>query len=65
MSAEAAIYNFDMASFYSKFERDIRLGQYDTGSISGGIAPLLGLQPGGSHLCHGVRGVPLAGQPLL
>lgn len=38
MSAEAAIYNFDMASFYSKFQRDIRLAQYDTGSISG-VAP--------------------------
>ena len=32
-------FNFDMASFYSKFERDIRLGQYDTGSISGVSPP--------------------------
>lgn len=45
MSAEAAIYNFDMASFYSKFERDIRLGQYDTGSISGVSPPYWDCNP--------------------
>ena len=35
LSAEAAVYNFDMAQFYSKFERDIRESQLDTGSVAG------------------------------
>ncbi|MDR2374155.1 MAG: glycoside hydrolase family 78 protein [Bifidobacteriaceae bacterium] len=39
LSAEAAIFNFDMAAFYSKFQRDIRLAQYDSGSVSGVCPP--------------------------
>ncbi len=35
LSAEAAVYNFDMAKFYSKFERDIRESQKETGSVAG------------------------------
>ena len=35
LSAEAAVYNFDMAQFYSKFEGDIRESQLDTGSVAG------------------------------
>ncbi len=35
LSAEAAVYNFDMASFYSKFEGDIRESQLDSGSVAG------------------------------
>lgn len=35
LSAEAAVYNFDMAQFYSKFEGDIRDSQLDTGSVAG------------------------------
>jgi len=45
LSAEAAIYNFDMASFYTKFERDIRLAQYDSGSISGVSPPYWDCNP--------------------
>lgn len=35
LSAEAAVYNFDMAKFYGKFERDIRESQKETGSVAG------------------------------
>ena len=35
LSAEAAVYNFDMAQFYSKFEGDIRESQLETGSVAG------------------------------
>ncbi len=35
LSAEAAIYNFDMASFYSKFHADIRESQLESGSVAG------------------------------
>jgi alpha-L-rhamnosidase len=35
LSAEAAIYNFDMAAFYSKFEADIRESQLESGSVAG------------------------------
>ncbi|MDO4273849.1 MAG: family 78 glycoside hydrolase catalytic domain [Eubacteriales bacterium] len=35
LSAEAAVYNFDMASFYSKFEGDIRDSQLENGSVAG------------------------------
>lgn len=35
LSAEAAVYNFDMAQFYSKFEADIRESQLETGSVAG------------------------------
>ena len=35
LSAEAAIYNFDMASFYTKFEADIRESQLESGSVAG------------------------------
>lgn len=35
MSAEAAAFNFDMASFYSKFEADIRESQLESGSVAG------------------------------
>ena len=35
LSAEAAVYNFDMASFYTKFEADIRESQLETGSVAG------------------------------
>lgn len=45
MTAEAAIYNFDMASFYTKFEQDIRLAQYDSGSISGVSPPYWDCNP--------------------
>lgn len=35
LSAEAAVYNFDMAQFYSKFEEDIKESQLETGSVAG------------------------------
>lgn len=35
LSAEAAVYNFDMAGFYTKFAADIRESQLDTGSVAG------------------------------
>lgn len=35
LSAEAAIFNFDMAGFYSKFTADIRESQLETGSVAG------------------------------
>lgn len=35
LSAEAAIYNFDMAGFYTKFEADIRESQLESGSVAG------------------------------
>lgn len=35
LSAEAAVYNFDMAAFYSKFEGDIRESQLENGSVAG------------------------------
>lgn len=35
LSAEAAVYNFDMAAFYNKFEGDIRESQLENGSVAG------------------------------
>ena len=35
LSSEAAVYNFDMAAFYSKFEADIRESQLSSGSVAG------------------------------
>jgi len=35
LSAEAAVYNFDMAAFYSKFAGDIRQSQLESGSVAG------------------------------
>lgn len=35
LSAEAAVYNFDMSQFYSKFAADIRESQLETGSVAG------------------------------
>ncbi|HDT14396.1 MAG TPA: alpha-L-rhamnosidase [Candidatus Aminicenantes bacterium] len=38
LSAEEAVYNFDMAAFYAKFLEDIRLAQREDGSLSD-VAP--------------------------
>jgi alpha-L-rhamnosidase len=35
LSAEAAVFNFDMAGFYTKFAADIRESQLETGSVAG------------------------------
>lgn len=45
MSAEAAAYNFDMASFYSKFEGDIRGSQLESGSVAGVSPPYWSCYP--------------------
>ena len=45
LSAEAAIFNFDMATFYSKFSGDIRGSQLDTGSVAGVSPPYWSCYP--------------------
>jgi len=42
LAAEAAMVNFDMAAFYTKFLRDIRLSQREEGSIPDSVPPYLG-----------------------
>lgn len=41
LSAEEAVFNFDMAAFYSKFLEDIRLAQKDDGSLPDVVPPYL------------------------
>lgn len=45
LSAEAAVYNFDMASFYTKFEADIRESQLESGSVAGVSPPYWSCYP--------------------
>lgn len=45
LSAEAAAYNFDMASFYTKFEADIRESQLESGSVAGVSPPYWSCYP--------------------
>jgi len=42
LSAEEAIFNFDMASFYTKYLRDIRNAQRKNGSLPDTVPPYLG-----------------------
>ncbi len=42
LSAEEAIFNFDMAAFYGKFLEDIRLAQREDGSLPDTVPPYLG-----------------------
>ncbi|MBM4160147.1 MAG: alpha-L-rhamnosidase [Ignavibacteria bacterium] len=42
LAAEAAIFNFDMAAFYTKFLRDIQLAQRNDGSLPDTVPPYLG-----------------------
>ena len=41
LSAEEAVFNFDMAAFYSKFLEDIRLAQKEDGSLPDVVPPYL------------------------
>jgi alpha-L-rhamnosidase len=41
LSAEEALYNFDMAAFYGKFLEDIRLAQKEDGSLPDVVPPYL------------------------
>jgi alpha-L-rhamnosidase len=41
LSAEEAVYNFDMAAFYAKFLDDIRLSQKEDGSLPDVVPPYL------------------------
>jgi alpha-L-rhamnosidase len=41
LSAEEAVYNFDMAAFYAKFLDDIRLAQKEDGSLPDVVPPYL------------------------
>jgi alpha-L-rhamnosidase len=41
LSAEEAIFNFDMAAFYSQFLEDIRLAQKEDGSLPDAVPPYL------------------------
>ena len=45
LSAEEAIYNFDMAAFYAKYLRDISDAQKEDGSLSDVIPPYWSLYP--------------------
>ncbi len=45
LSAEEAIYNFDMAAFYTKWIRDIRFSQRDDGSVPDVVPPYWNLYP--------------------
>lgn len=42
LAAEQAIFNFDMAAFYSKFARDMQLSQLENGSLPDTVPPYLG-----------------------
>jgi len=42
LSAEEAIFNFDLAAFYSKFLDDIRLAQKEDGSLPDTVPPYIG-----------------------
>lgn len=42
LAAEQAIFNFDMAAFYSKFARDIQLSQLENGSLPDTVPAYLG-----------------------
>jgi alpha-L-rhamnosidase len=41
LAAEAAVLNFDMAAFYSKFLEDIRLSQKEDGSLPDAVPPYI------------------------
>jgi len=41
LSAEEAVYNFDMSGFYAKFLEDIRLAQKDDGSLPDVVPPYI------------------------
>jgi len=45
LSAEEAILNFDMARFYTKYLRDIKISQRDDGSISDVVPPYWPIYP--------------------
>ncbi len=45
LTAEEAIYNFDMAAFYTKWARDIRLAQKEDGSVPDVVPPYWNLYP--------------------
>jgi len=45
LSVEEAIFNFDMARFYVKYIRDIKLCQRDDGAISDVVPPYWGIYP--------------------
>ncbi len=42
LSAEEAMFNFDMAAFYTKYLRDIQLAQKEDGSLPDTVPPYLG-----------------------
>jgi len=46
LTAEEAIYNFNMAAFYTKWARDIRLAQKEDGSVPDVVPPYWELYPG-------------------
>ncbi len=45
LSAEEAIYNFNMAAFYTKWLRDIRVAQIEDGSVPDVVPPYWSLYP--------------------
>ena len=45
LSAEEAIYNFDMAAFYTKWIRDIKFSQREDGSVPDVVPPYWSLYP--------------------
>ena len=45
LSAEEAIYNFDMAAFYTKWIRDIKAAQMEDGSVPDVVPPYWSLYP--------------------
>lgn len=45
LSAEAAVFNYDMAAFYSKFAADIRESQLRSGSVAGVSPPYWDVYP--------------------
>jgi len=45
LSSEAAAYNFDVASFYSKFTEDIKESQLESGSVAGVSPPYWRVYP--------------------
>lgn len=45
LTTEEAIFNFDMARFYSKYVRDIRLSQREDGSLSDVVPPYWAIYP--------------------
>jgi alpha-L-rhamnosidase len=45
LTTEEAVYNFDMARFYTKYLRDIKLSQKESGSISDVVPPYWKIYP--------------------